>query len=897
MLCPRRFVYEGEWHQGVPNGWGVLRCADGSEYHGEWASGQRHGFGEQTFPNGSRYEGQWVNGNQEGRGRMSWKNPEVHYIGEWRGGKQSGWGRQTWIEHPDADRETTWTVGRNLQQNQYEGYFKDGRREGVGAFSYSNGARYEGGWVADKKHGLGKYKSESGALYEGLFLNDRMAEKPPASPDDPLQALVDLSQVQQVEVYRQLEACSKPDVWNQLPACERAAARTVRSIFHTMLRNICMLRRVYAAYRRFAPMPHSDPYILSCAQFWCLAFDADLLSSSLTLCDTAKIFFNFGKDETFQKARRLSGGMPASMTVIEAERRRSTLSCERSVSELREGLHIFGDVLETQIDRHLRGETAEHEQASTEHAQDQPSVDTDPITGTKVQYPAVEANLSEENPPHAPAAPLRKKERHSGAAAKDPIRQPSREGLARQTVQNKPFIKHSPVSQVALQGARGLTQQSEAMGGRNAAGASATRLESLDLDSQGDPSAHSKEAGALAVDAGRHAHSFGQAALAETLCILNDSVHKALFSESGAGKDLSTGICGAEVCSTRSMLRLLDFHLLVLLSAGSPAAATPTSTRSRRNSCGVSIPSQRPGSCRGRLSRSQNIARMWFHPTACVEAKVLLAVTSLKTFALPALTILALIQEVFPDQRDAQGSNICQTAHQHHQQESCEGQEQINSGQVLPCPAGDNDAVNTQQADHCVIHQKQQKQQLEWLKVEKKHKALEEELRRKAVSWSELAARPLTLLEFQRLLLRLVQLKMPPMIAALLPLGQQVEGFLRLLSAAASSLGSIQQPSRHVLHLLPLCGPFDPQDQHPATHQGFPPADDSPTAHSDTSFATAVTGVATENTKCFWKGFFTSGLARQVCDESLLIEDDSDFVDSESESSGSEAGVEPAPQL
>ena len=44
---------------------------------------------------------------------------------------------------------------------------QNGRREGVGAFSYSNGARYEGTWVADQKHGLGKFKSEAGTLYEG----------------------------------------------------------------------------------------------------------------------------------------------------------------------------------------------------------------------------------------------------------------------------------------------------------------------------------------------------------------------------------------------------------------------------------------------------------------------------------------------------------------------------------------------------------------------------------------------------------------------------------------------------------------------------------------------------------------------------------------------------------
>ncbi|CDJ66852.1 hypothetical protein, conserved [Eimeria necatrix] len=113
-----------------------------------------------------------------------------------------------------------------------------------------------------------------------------MAEDPPAALDDGVRAFVDLSTAEQIETYRHLEACSGPDIWLQASACERLAAKTIRSVYQTMLSS--------------------------------------------------------GSDETFQRARRLIGRAPTTLTVIEAERRRSSRSSDIQITGITNLLPLAG---------------------------------------------------------------------------------------------------------------------------------------------------------------------------------------------------------------------------------------------------------------------------------------------------------------------------------------------------------------------------------------------------------------------------------------------------------------------------------------------------------------------------------------------------------------------------
>ena len=55
----------------------------------------------------------------------------------------------------------------------YIGDRKDGKREGWGTYTYSNGDVYEGQWKDDMRHGKGTYKYHNGDVFEGEFAFDK----------------------------------------------------------------------------------------------------------------------------------------------------------------------------------------------------------------------------------------------------------------------------------------------------------------------------------------------------------------------------------------------------------------------------------------------------------------------------------------------------------------------------------------------------------------------------------------------------------------------------------------------------------------------------------------------------------------------------------------------------
>lgn len=54
--------------------------------------------------------------------------------------------------------------------NMYEGYLKNGKRNGYGKFYFNHGGEYEGNWVENKMQGQGILYYPSGKIaYEGQF--------------------------------------------------------------------------------------------------------------------------------------------------------------------------------------------------------------------------------------------------------------------------------------------------------------------------------------------------------------------------------------------------------------------------------------------------------------------------------------------------------------------------------------------------------------------------------------------------------------------------------------------------------------------------------------------------------------------------------------------------------
>eukprot|EP00804_Cyclotella_cryptica_P028642 CCRYP_008164-RA/>CCRYP_008164-RA protein AED:0.21 eAED:0.21 QI:406/0.8/0.66/1/0.8/0.66/6/422/991 len=115
---PDGSVYEGEWRDNTPNGWGVFRWPDNSVFQGMWKDGRRHGnSGTLIVSDGFRYEGAWVDNAMEGRGVATYPDGQI-----------------------------------------YEGMWVAGRREGRGTIRFTNGAVYEGRFKDDNMEGQGTMK-------------------------------------------------------------------------------------------------------------------------------------------------------------------------------------------------------------------------------------------------------------------------------------------------------------------------------------------------------------------------------------------------------------------------------------------------------------------------------------------------------------------------------------------------------------------------------------------------------------------------------------------------------------------------------------------------------------------------------------------------------------------
>lgn len=70
--------------------------------------------------------------------------------------------------------DSVWDVGQNdfVEYKEYEGDFKNDKKDGFGIeFNSDGGKVYEGNWKDDKYNGKGKYYSDGSLYYQGMWLN------------------------------------------------------------------------------------------------------------------------------------------------------------------------------------------------------------------------------------------------------------------------------------------------------------------------------------------------------------------------------------------------------------------------------------------------------------------------------------------------------------------------------------------------------------------------------------------------------------------------------------------------------------------------------------------------------------------------------------------------------
>jgi hypothetical protein len=91
LKMPGGGIYIGTVTNGVPDGKGYFKDADGMQYEGEVRMGQRSGVAEGVFPGGDRYQGEWKDGKPHGIGKMVYMLGGS-YEGEWKNGERDGKG-------------------------------------------------------------------------------------------------------------------------------------------------------------------------------------------------------------------------------------------------------------------------------------------------------------------------------------------------------------------------------------------------------------------------------------------------------------------------------------------------------------------------------------------------------------------------------------------------------------------------------------------------------------------------------------------------------------------------------------------------------------------------------------------------------------------------------------
>jgi len=102
------------------------------------------------------YEGEWSQGRRHGLGALIYKDGARSYVGQWSSGRAEGLGK---FQYADG--------------SFYDGSWKNNKRHGLGVHQYADGSVYEGEWVEDRRQGKGLTRFSNGSSYEGAYVQDK----------------------------------------------------------------------------------------------------------------------------------------------------------------------------------------------------------------------------------------------------------------------------------------------------------------------------------------------------------------------------------------------------------------------------------------------------------------------------------------------------------------------------------------------------------------------------------------------------------------------------------------------------------------------------------------------------------------------------------------------------
>ncbi|KAM4537906.1 alsin isoform 1-T1 [Fundulus diaphanus] len=160
-------TYEGRWLAGKPHGRGILKWPDGRIYTGSFKNGLEDGFGEFVGPNKALgkddiYQGYWKEGKMNGLGTYRYASGEV-YDGSFQDGMRQGHGMLRSGKHNTSSPSVF--IGQWLQD----------KKTGYGVFDdITKGEKYMGMWQDHQRQGMGVVVTQFGLYYEGAFKDNKM---------------------------------------------------------------------------------------------------------------------------------------------------------------------------------------------------------------------------------------------------------------------------------------------------------------------------------------------------------------------------------------------------------------------------------------------------------------------------------------------------------------------------------------------------------------------------------------------------------------------------------------------------------------------------------------------------------------------------------------------------
>ncbi|MBO6830474.1 MAG: hypothetical protein JJ876_13055 [Muricauda sp.] len=151
------YTIEGFFSNGKANGQGTLFYKDNSGY----------------------YQGNFVNGFRDGFGIYTWVGSKNYYIGQWEKGFQNGYGYiKNGGEILQAGKYEKGKLTQDLLNNNYKNKIAKGNcvgdcQNGFGYYKYDNGDSYVGFFTNGKRDHLGAYSWKSGMAHIGTIVNEQ----------------------------------------------------------------------------------------------------------------------------------------------------------------------------------------------------------------------------------------------------------------------------------------------------------------------------------------------------------------------------------------------------------------------------------------------------------------------------------------------------------------------------------------------------------------------------------------------------------------------------------------------------------------------------------------------------------------------------------------------------